>query len=170
MAKDFKNALKKYQAQEETKEKAHITYNGASHIELIDNKYYLVFEDTEELRDLQDKDIIIDTPEYTQEELKKMYEAQNGATNINDTLEVLDNILYKNLGELLAYYTNEKEQTAASYTLKTTKPLLDLLRGLACVEKLSIKELIVKALCDYIKNAPEKDLERAKEYKKKYLD
>lgn len=69
---------------------------------------------------------------------------------------------------LLLDYTNDSQDS--SYTLKGTKPLMDLLKGLACKQRLSIKELYIKALCDYIRNSNKEDIEGALEYKEKYLD
>lgn len=57
-----------------------------------------------------------------------------------------------------------------SYTLIATKEFYDLLRGLAKVERLSIKDLMIKALKEYCLNAPEQEIKQAIEYKSKWLD
>ena len=63
-----------------------------------------------------------------------------------------------------------ESQEKQSYTLIATKEFYDLLRGLAKVERLSIKDLMIKALKEYCLNAPEQEIKQALEYKTKWLD
>ena len=57
-----------------------------------------------------------------------------------------------------------------AYTLIATKEFYDLLRGLARVKRVSIKELLIQALYNYCINAPEQEIKQAIEYKSKWLD
>lgn len=63
-----------------------------------------------------------------------------------------------------------ESQEKQSYTLIATKEFYDLLRGLAKVERLSIKDLMIKALKEYCLDAPESEIKQAIEYKTKWLD
>lgn len=69
---------------------------------------------------------------------------------------------------LIEQYLDSQEKQ--SYTLIATKEFYDLLRGLAKVERLSIKDLMIKALKEYCLNAPEQEIKQALEYKTKWLD
>lgn len=63
-----------------------------------------------------------------------------------------------------------KSDKKQAYTLIATKEFYDLLRGLARVKRVSIKELLINALYIYCINAPEQEIKQALEYKSKWLD
>lgn len=65
------------------------------------------------------------------------------------------------------FLESDKKQ---AYTLIATKEFYDLLRGLARVKRVSIKELLINALYIYCINAPDQEIKQALEYKSKWLD
>ncbi len=91
------------------------------------------------------------------EELDEIIEGKNEYTSQES----------KYLGLINSYLDNSNK---ASYTLIATKEFYDLLRGLAKVERLSIKDLMIKALKEYCLDAPEQEIKQAIEYKTKWLD
>lgn len=104
--------------------------------------------------------------EQPKEEIITEIKEEKKAQEVKPVITTKD-ITKKDLELLLLDYANDNRDS--SYTLKGTKPLMDLLKSLACVQKISIKDLYIKALNDYIRNSNIEDINEALFYKEKYI-